>query len=204
MLLLEVIRSLKITGQPVAMPVNRETLLITGSEDEDGLEMMAHLGEQKKDEPRPVCPVAHILNGDEWEPWLPPPDHPHYDAFRLLELKYLYGEYTDRKPLLEKRNEQQREDVYVAILSPIERNGYVSTFCVWTKGVRTWLPQAGHVVLMDLDTNQNAAVPWVVLRAVVGDLMTPLDCYPQRWLVDSFPTPEQIARMQPEDWLKKS
>jgi hypothetical protein len=33
--------------------------------------------------------------------------------------------------------------------------------------------------------------------------MQPLDRYPPRWLVNEFPSEEQIARMRPEDWLKK-
>ena len=200
MLLLDPIRSFDLIGQPVALPLNRDSLLITGADDVEGLGMLAMLAEKKQGEPRPICPIPHRLVGDEWQAWLPPPEHPHHDAFRMLELKYLYGEYAEQKPLLEKRNQQTGEEVFVASFGAVERDGKVLSYSVWSKGVPTWLPKTEFVSLFDPDTKETWFVPWERLDDSLGARMTPLDHYPPRWFVDDFPTPQEIERLQPENW----
>lgn len=100
MVLLDAVRSLKVTGRPVALPVSRDSLMVAGSDDVEALGMMADLAEKKEDEPRSLCPIPHQLVGDEWEAWLPPPDHPHHDRFRMLQLKFLHANYAEQKSFL--------------------------------------------------------------------------------------------------------
>jgi hypothetical protein len=35
---------------------------------------------------------------------------------------------------------------------------------------------------------------------VVGHRLKALDCYPPRWIVDEFPSAEEIEQMQSQDW----
>ena len=202
MLLLEAIRSFELNGPPVAIPLNRDSLMVTGADDVEGLEILATLAEKKKDEARPICPIPHKLVGDEWVAWLPPPDHPHHEKFRLLEQGFLAGEYAEQKSLLDKRHEQTGEDVFVATFSAAERDEKLMSFCVWSKDVPTWLPKTEFVGLYETDAKHADFVSWDRLLAVVGHLMTPLDCYPPRWLVEDFPSKDQIEKMSPEQWAK--
>lgn len=202
MLLLEPIRSLDLNGLPVAIPLNRDSLMVTGADDAEGLEILATLAEKKKDEARPICPIPHKLVGDEWVAWLPPPDHPQHERFRLIEQGFLAGEYAEQKSLLDKRHEQTGEDVFVATFSAAERQEKLISFCVWSKDVSTWLPKTEFVGLYETDAKHADFVTWDRLLAVAGHLMTPLDCYPPRWLVEDFPSRDQIEKMSPEQWAK--
>lgn len=200
MLLLEPIRSLDLNGLPVALPLNRDSLMVTGADDVEGLELLATLAEKKKGEARPICPIPHKLVGDEWVAWLPPPDHPHHEKFKRLEAEYLFGEYAEQKALLDKRHEQTGEEVFVASFSPAERDEKVMSYCVWSKDVPTWLPKTEFVGLYDPETEHAEFVSWERMEAVAGHLMAPLDCYPPRWLVDGFPSRDEIEKMGPENW----
>lgn len=199
MLLLDAIRGLPLNGDPVALPLNRDSLMLTGADDVEGLGLIADLAQKKKDEARPICPIPHRLVGDEWEAWLPPADHPHYEAFRMLELGYLYGAYAEQKPLLEKRFEKRGEAVFAASYSVVERNGKLLSYSVWTKGVPAWLPKTEYVGLYDPERKQTWFVPWAKLHQL-GDRLLPLDDYPPRWFVDDFPAAEEIESLGPENW----
>jgi hypothetical protein len=120
----------------------------------------------------------------------------------LLEAQFLGGAYNDQKQLLERRHEQTGEDVFVASFSGVERQGNIVTYSVWTKGVATWLPKTDYVGVSDRETGVARFVCWEQLQEHVGSMMQPLEMYPPRWLVDDFPTPEQVEQMQGEDWSK--
>ena len=190
------VHRLSFNGLPVALPLSRNTLFMTGSEDVEGLGIMADLAEKKASEARPLCPIPLILRDDEWETWLPPADHPHFEAFHLLELKYLNGEYAEQKPRLEKRNEQTETDVFVASISAIKRDELVRSWSTWSKGVPTWLPKSDYIALYDPDTEATRLAHWDRVVDVVGDRMTELEeCYPPRWSVEDFPSPEELERI---------
>jgi hypothetical protein len=48
-----------------------------------------------------------------------------------------------------------------------------------------------------------AACSWARARTIVGDLMTPVGMYPERFRVDQFPTPEQLEALGIEDWFPR-
>jgi hypothetical protein len=200
LLLKEKIRSLPILGKPVAMPVTRNTLLIAGSDDSEGMVAMVHLTEQKAGDARPLCPIPIILEGDDWETWTSPATHPAAEKLRVMKLQYLGEEYADQKELLERFHEEEEVDVFVASYSAVERDGQTRTWAIWSKGVVTWLPRTEYVALFDPETEVSRFVPWDNLQAVAGELMSPQDCYPPRWEVTDFPRPDQMARMKLEDW----
>ena len=176
--------------------------MLTGADDVEGLGILATLAEKKKDEARPICPIPHKLVGDEWMAWLPPPDHPHHEEFRLLEQGYLAGEYAEQKALRDKRQQQTGEEVFVASFSIIEKHDKRLSYSIWSKDVLTWLPKTEFVGLFDDEPEQVDFVAWDRLQAAAGHLMTPLECYPPRWLVDDFPSREEIEKMSPEKWVE--
>lgn len=200
MVLLDHVRAIPIDGQPVAMPVNRDALMFAAADDAESLGTMAEMAEMKEGEPRPLCSIPHILVGDEWLPWMPPADHPHYERFKLLSLKYYYRDYAEQKKLLDKLHEKTGDDVFVSTFSAVERDSKVRSYCVWAKNVVAWLPKTDYVALYVNKPEQQWFVRWDRVQEVAGDLLTPLDCYPPRWLVKEWPTTEQIEVMAGGDW----
>jgi hypothetical protein len=195
-LLLDRIRSMEVQGDHVAMLPNRETLIVTGSEDELGLEMMLDLGEKALEEPRPLINTALRLEGDEWVDWMPPPEHKLYPRFRLLELKYLYSEYAEQKVALEKLYEARGIDRFVASFSAVEKEGgEIYSYCLWSQGVVAALPQTQRVVFFAEGQQVVADATWERVQSVVGDLMQPLDVYPPRYLVTDFPSPDELREI---------
>ncbi|MGH7137777.1 MAG: hypothetical protein ACREHD_18670 [Pirellulales bacterium] len=160
MLLLDQIRALPLAGQPVAMPVTRDSLMFAGSDDVEGLGMMADVAEKKEGEPRPLCSIPHMLVGDEWLPWLPPADHPHHERFRLFHVKHYYRDCAEQKKLLDALHEKKGDDVFVASFSAAERDDKVRSYCVWSKDVVSWLPKTDYIGLYVHEPEQQWFVSW--------------------------------------------
>lgn len=198
LVLVDRIRELDVSGQHVAMAVNRNTLLLTGSEDETGLSLMATMAEKHAAEPRPLCPVPVRLAGDEWETWLPV-GHPDYLRFKELEIGYLSQEYAMQKQQLDALHQKQNVDQFVATLTGYKKPGeLVSSYAVWSDGVPTQLPKADEIIFYCRSPELKLRVKWERVQEVVGHLMQPEESYPPRWLVDEFPTGEQLAAMNGE------
>ncbi len=102
MLLPELIRELEVVGDPVVMLPNRDRLLVTGSEDRHGLEIIALLLEQLLTQPRPITGLAFRLSNDEWTCWLPSLDHPAYALLKTLGMQSQQQDYAEQRPLLQR------------------------------------------------------------------------------------------------------
>ena len=200
LLMLDLIRKFQVRGDYVAMVPNRDTLIITGSEDEAGLAVMIKAAEDSFDKPRPISTIALRLEGDNWESWLPEPSSPHYAKFHELKVRTVGMEYNDQKELLEQIYAAAGDDLFVASYSAVQNKetGRVSSYAVWPAGVPTLLPEADAVMLLRGnpqagDVAVAASGSWQRVRDIVGDLMQPLGMYPERWRVAEFPTDQQLA-----------
>ena len=65
----------EVKGSPVAMLPHQDLLIVTGSEDDEGLERMASLVEEKLVGPRFLSGIPLIL-GQHWSPFELPRSHP--------------------------------------------------------------------------------------------------------------------------------
>lgn len=198
MLLTDAIMSLKLSGDPVALPIARDLLLIAGSDDAEGLGLMVGMAGEQKQIPRPVCPVPHRLRDGDWEAWMPPADSPHFQKLRRLEVEYLFGEYAEQKRLLELRHEQTGMDVFVATFTAIEKEDILLSYSLWSESVPTWLPRTQYVAFMNAEQQPLGLVPWERVEVTMGPAMQLLDCYPPRWFVDTFPDDAQLVEMKPQ------
>lgn len=206
LLLLDLIRKIPVRGEPIAMVPNRDTLIITGSEDDAGLQVMCKVAEDSFTKPRPISTVALRLVGDQWEAWLPEHDAPLFGKLRELKLRTLGMEYTDQKELLEQVHRQLGKELFVASYSAMQRKdtGQISTYCVWTEGSTALLPETDDVIL--LRPNLAAGKAEVIARGcfqrvrdAVGPLMRPQGLYPERYLVQEFPSEQQLATIGKRD-----
>src|SRR6185369_17779542 len=98
---------------------------------------MAHLTKENVQHERNISGMAYRLNGDEWEVWLPPEDHPSHQAFQELHFQSLAQTHAEQKDLLDKRHEREQTDIFVATYSGIqnEKTGRIASYCMWSEGV---------------------------------------------------------------------
>jgi hypothetical protein len=196
------IRQAEVKGQHVAMVPNRDTLLITGSEDEQGLTHMAACAEHAlAKQPRPMTGAAVRLEGDEWVAFMPPPEHPAHRAFRKLLTESVSRNYAEQGELLEALHGKTGEDVFVAACK--EGTGGdaedVVTYCIWPEGVDALLPQTDEVIFARGDPDKpefSGPAKWEQVASAVGDLMVPAGMYPERFRAKQFPTEAQLGGMK--------
>jgi hypothetical protein len=181
------------------MVPNRDTLVVTGSEDPQGLEIMAKIAKDSFDKPRPISTIALRLEGDEWVPWLPPADSRLSGEFQELRLRTISAEYNDQKELLDAMHEQAGEDVHVASFSALQNKetGRITSYSVWSEGVHALLPQTDTVLFFRPEAPDDQKIvaggAWEHVQQIVGDLMEPLGVYPERYRVKEFPSPAELA-----------
>jgi uncharacterized protein YtpQ (UPF0354 family) len=197
LILLDLIHQFEVHGDYIAMAPGREMLIVTGSEDQAGLEAMVALANKAFEQPRTVSGAALRLEGDEWTRWMPPGDHPLYENFRGLWLQSQGQDYGEQTELLNKLHESRGEDVFVAAFNVMQHKetGARINFCVWTDGTVSLLPRTEQVVLGG-PGQPTVFAPWEKVVEVAGQLMTPVDdMYPERYRVEEFPSAEQLAAM---------
>jgi uncharacterized protein YtpQ (UPF0354 family) len=200
LLMVDMIRQLRVKGDPVAMVPNRDTLLVAGVDDEEALTAMLTLAKQALEQPRIITVKALRLDGEQWVSWLPNEKHPLYPEFRLLYVQSCGQDYHEQKELLDALHEKTGIDVFVASYSAVQDNntGAVFTYTVWSKDVPTLLPRTDRVAFNE-DGKKPVMAPWDRVTATVGELMEPVDdMYPERFEVVDYPTGEQFDAMGAE------
>jgi hypothetical protein len=197
LLLLDRITALEVKGDHVAMVPNRDTLLVTGTDDVLGLQIMAELGRKAMQEPRAISAIPLRLVDAEWQDWMPPADHPAFGSFNELRLTFLAEEYEEQKQLLDSLHEKQGVDEFVASYELMKHRdtGDLRSMAVWTEGVVSLLPEADMVFFHRPDTEETVEAMWADVVRVVPDLLEATEYYPPRWRVSGFPTEEQLAAM---------
>jgi hypothetical protein len=187
---------LHVMGDLIAMVPNRDSLFVAGSDDDQGLKIMVELAAKAVEEPRPMVPIPLRLEGDAWVDWLPDPGHPLSASFRDLAHRFVLDEYADQKQLLERLHEKQGAGIFVASYTLVKKpDGGLYSYAMWADGVKTLLPRAEWVMFFRGGKGLVAAAPWEKAEEVVGRLMQPTEHYPQRVLVDAFPTDAELARL---------
>lgn len=200
LVVLDFIHQLEVKGDVIAMVPNRERLYVAGSDDPDGLAFLLHFAEQDVQHERYVSGLAFRLEGDEWQPWLPPADHPNFERFRRLQLQTMGEMYSAQERLLKKQHESAGVDVYVAPFSGMidKTTGCGRSLCMWAEGVDTLLPKTDEVFLVRPTGDGITTVArgdWPTVARHVGDLMEPQELYPERWRVRTFPDAGTLAKI---------
>lgn len=199
LILTDLFQSIPVQGAHVAMVPNRDTLFVTGSEDEGGLAYMAVLAEKAVEQARPITGLAFLLGNETWLPWLPNADHPLHDPFHLLQLQSFGRDHAAQKDVLDALHEKTGQSIWVASYSAVknDKTGKAHSYCVWSQGVESLLPKADQVYFFvprgEKDGSIVARANWDRVQQFVGHLMEREEGYPLRFRVKEFPTAEQLA-----------
>ncbi len=202
LLLEEVVRGCEVRGTPVVLAPHRDLLLITGSEDEDGLRRVASRALQAVVAPRALDGRAMRLSPEGWVTFMPERLSNAWPDFRKLELFTRARDYSEQTQHLEKLFQEQGEDIFVASFTPYQdERGRSLSYAVWLKGVDALLPKAEVIFFMDPALGEEAPpvgmARWDEVAKVAGTLLAPVKgLYPERYRVQGFPTEEQLARWQ--------
>jgi len=191
----------EVKGRHVVMVPNRNLLLVSGSEDEEGLKQMAEFSQEVMVQPRAQTAYAFELHDSTWRPFLPPEGSPVRGTFVNLRIKTRYRDYAEQKAMLDKIFEKQGKDLFVGDPILIERKADGSLFTVtsWAQGVEGLLAEADYVAFGKRGAGKHLSAgyaKWDRVIGVAGPLLHPTPDYPPRYHVDQFPSDEQLGAME--------
>lgn len=173
------IENLPVKGLPVAIVEARSAVLITGSEDMDGLAQIATCAwEDYPENERAVSLTPIVLKDGEWRPFAIEPHHPQ--ALKNLTSYQRFWSYSATKDVLQ---EMLDDDLYVATAMLVEQDGKSATAASWAYDVPTACPIVDAVVLQEGD-----GFPEITRR--LEDVQTVCGPFPS---VEQMPFPPRLA-----------
>ncbi len=207
LLLVDDIRALGVRGDPVAAVPNRDTLVVTGLDDLDGLRQVGAVAWSAFESPRPISARPVVLRGRRWEPLRLPRGHALYTPFSESTSRELHALYQAQRELLMRLFEAKGDETYVTPFDVgKDAAGNFVTHCTWT-GVVSDGEVSSSLLLPLTDKIQIIQVRGTTPQRVVGladreavlavckGILEPLEYEPPRLRTLSFPTPEMIAQL---------
>jgi hypothetical protein len=190
----DLIWQLRVRGKHVAVVPNRDVLLVTGSEDAEGLLELARVARQVLEQPRPMSGIPVVLEGSTWKSFIPPRGTTAYGALRdLIECQNSMA-YSEQREALTADHQRKGQDVFVPKYTVMLNNetGELWSWTTWVEGVTNALmPMADKVMFAgegpDGKTLKLGFGDWETVRAVAGGLLEETQNYPARFRVRSFP-----------------
>ena len=191
---------LALRGKPVVTVPNRDTLLVTGSEDLKALGVLASATEQAVQEPRPISAVPLVQEGATWRAFIPAAPQELRERYRGMLLGAQSSDYADQKELLDEAYQRSGTDLFVASFKAVQgpKTGGVVSYCTWTNGADSLLPRTDFVIFMDGDEKNMhiaASAPWARVEKVVGARLKPQGLTPERFRAATFPSDEEIRAL---------
>jgi hypothetical protein len=196
LMLHDLLWQLPVKGSHVAIPAHRDVLLVTGSDDEEGLLKAAEMAEQAISDTRGIAPLPLRLDATTWQPFAP--SGAAELRYHNLRAHFMATIYTEQKELLQKLHEKLQLAVFVASPMLVESRATQrsSSVVAWGKGVDALLPKVDWIGFMDVPRGgQTRYIAWDAAYAVIGSLMEPAGRYPERYHVQTYPGEDQFARM---------
>lgn len=200
LLLEDVMSGCEVKGERVVLVPNRDSLLITGAEDAEGLLEVAEAAMAGLRAPRPVDGRALRLTADGWRPFLPEPGSPSRSLLENLAFASRVRGYQEQTERLRRQHEKEDPELYVTGYIPEQdAKGRFFGQTLWFNDGETLLPRADVILFMDTslgpDAPPVASVRWdLVVRDAGTMLMPEPGLYPERYRVRGFPSKELLQR----------
>lgn len=187
------VEQLPVKGNPVAIVQARSAVLLTGSEDREGLEMIAGYALQDFPENERAVSLTPIeFHDGQWRALELCADHPQ--SLKNLRAQQTAWAYEATQQVLQER---LGDDIFVATAQLFENEGRFATLATWTDGVDTLCPLADGVWIQNQDGSDG------MLRSMedVVDVCGPFEParemdYPLRWRLPAWISAEQRARLR--------
>ena len=174
-LLPDLFLQLPLKGNPVAIVQSRSSVLVTGSEDNEGLAKIAGfaLDDLATIERAVSLKPIELVDG-QWRPFDIRPDHPQ--RLRNLVPNQLVWAYNATQQVVQ---QMLGDDIYVASALLVERDGKAATAATWANGVTTACPLVEAVVI-----GADGAFPEIVRS--LDDVLRVCGPFPE---LEAFPHP---------------
>ena len=183
------IRRLPVKGRHVAVIPDSYRLLVTGSQDNEGLEFITkELKEAVTREDFLSARPLELKNGT-WVPFTLPRKHKWYNRFRYLGLLHQSRYYSRQKRILDSVYRLLDEPIFVAEYM-IGFDGATDAFystCSLPTDLRSLIPQTDRICVHirtkdELAIASSVMVDWGDITRVCPDLFLQQDTYPSRYL----------------------
>lgn len=192
-LVADVWKTVPVKGDPVIALPNRGVLLATGADVPDGLtQLIAKAQRSIQEKPWPLSALLLRRVHGVWQPL-------ELDA-RLAPAARTYAivsdalMYSEQQRALEKCFEHQGMDVYVGkfdLMRAGADTNELRSWCSWTEGVDSLLPETDVVVLGRKDhAHKPIVVPWADMARICKHHLQRTADDPPRFRVTSFPEAE--------------
>jgi hypothetical protein len=179
LLLPELIASLPVKGNPVAIVEARSAILITGSEDTEGLDQIARFAwEDFPENDRPISLMPVELRDGTWQAFEIRDDHPQ-SLRNLIQYQRLW-QYDATKDVLQK---EVGDDLFIASAILVENEGRAATIASWATDVRTACPIVDAIIIQADDDFPE-------IRRKFEDVVAICGPFP---LVEDMPYPPRYA-----------
>jgi hypothetical protein len=195
--LAELIHQHEVRGDHVVAVPAAHTLVVTGSEEPNGLSFLLDQAAGAFRAESPVTALPLCLSGGRWAPLDLPPGHPEQVRLRQLRLWAAAQEYLrqGRPRDFVHGPDGKRYHVATCMVGHDPGTGGPHSVCTWTRNVRAVLPRCDYIGFMQPEGTVfqvRAVGTWERVEEVVGPLQ-PLGLYPERYRVEQFPTEDQLA-----------
>ncbi len=199
----QLFEELPIKGDPVMVVPNNDVLLVTGSEDEDGLELCLEAYERAQSLPNPLPPLPLIGKEGKLEDFLPPASSPLHLPFKRLKNLYLNSIYAEQKKVLEETTCKGPDAPFVATFAALEKKeGHsteaISSVTTWSQEIDSLLPEAEQVALVvgqGKDQKVLGFAPWEKVLTVAGERLERTGYFPPRFRTRGALTQAEITQL---------
>jgi hypothetical protein len=188
----EMFGQLPVNGNPVAIVQARSAVLVTGSEDMDGLAMIAGFAlEDLADNERAVALNPIELVDGQWRPFAIAADHPQ--ALKNLMPTQLAWAYNATKDAVQ---ELLGDDIFVPTALLLQQDGKAATAATWAAGVPTAVPLVDAILI-----EEDGAFPKLcrsledVLKACGPFEEVAAFPHPRRWMLPGRMTAAQRTEL---------
>lgn len=194
------LRGLEVRGRHVVTMPNRNSLLVTGSDDVEALLALLDLTQEILEvEPRPQTGRPLVLEGTEWLPFSA--DEPRLRAaLDRREAIDRARDQAEQKAALEAAFAKSGRDCFVASSTLVQRDDEcLQSYCVWVDGVTdALLPRTDLVIFCrgPEGAEDLVRVPFDDVLAHLPHRMTAEHSYPERWHVTTFPTEDELETLR--------
>ena len=198
LLLPDLLERWKVDGDPIAMVPNRNVLFMTGSNNAVALKVLVQVVAEALKEPRPLSGIPLRWNGTAWEDWIIPRNHTVYSAFHDMEVRFLASEYHQHDELVQQHLRLKNSDAEISPCQAANAGQGLFSTAFWLKGVKCLLPKVDRLSLFVGDIKEPKLVAfgrWERIQEICGHIFKVTEYYPPRYLVEDFPTDDEIREI---------
>lgn len=185
-------QGIEFSGSAVVFPVAPTTFIVTGDQDEDGLQVAAGVAQQilADDEGEVLSGPPMVLRGDGWVRF----EHPSLDGeLRTIRALWTATAANLQQDALQESFDRRGEDVHVGAVSVarLAEDDPAFSYSSWTEDLESVVAAVDTIVLVTLD-GQTQPVPFGRLRELASGLIEELEVRPTRYRLRGFPDLESV------------